>query len=57
MQPVEKKRFLIVNALCWLAAVVVPVVINALPVSQPPRILPLFTYGWSSHLRVSQRGS
>ena len=45
MQPSEKKRFLIVNGLCWLAAIVVPVVINALPVSHPPKILPFFTYG------------
>jgi hypothetical protein len=45
MQPAEKKRFLIVNALCWLAAIVVPVIIHAIPVSHPPKILPFFTYG------------
>lgn len=45
MQPSEKKRFIIVNGLCWLAAIMVPVILNAIPVSHPPKILPLFTYG------------
>lgn len=46
MKTSGKNKLLITNGLYWLAAILVPAVINLIPVSHPPKILPLFIYGF-----------
>ena len=44
MKKSEKKTLLITNLLYWAAAIFVPPLLNLIPTSHPPRILPLFIY-------------
>ena len=65
MKPAEKKKLLIVNGLYWAAAMLVPPLLKLIPVSHPPKILPLFifmfmlalaicsTYMWSKALKTT----
>ena len=42
MKASDKKRLLITNFMMWAVAVVIPLLMNLIPVSKPPKILPLF---------------
>ena len=44
MKAQEKRKLLDTNGCYWLAAILVPPLLNLILVSHPPRILPLFIF-------------
>ena len=42
MKKAEKKTLLVANGAYWAAAILIPPLLQLIPTSHPPRILPLF---------------
>lgn len=65
----SKRKLLYANAFYWAAAIIVPPLLNLIPSSHPPRILPLFiflylitlaslsTLMWSRALEIAAEGT